>query len=242
MRRRSPPIPRPWPKNLRMAGFGMVRGWLPIDSSDSIRRSPASKLRSTTTPQHRDAHLALAFTLTRLQRYPEALTCLSQPLRERWADPRLYACHAHILRRQGDAAAALSQIRHAVRLDPENPRSWFQQGMTLAHLCRYEEAHHALTEALKRQIYFVQGWLVLGLTLRQLHQYEEAIEAFNKALSIEPDQALAFFQQACCYAALDRQDWAIEHLRRAIKLNPQKYLPRCQQDELLKTISPAVLG
>jgi tetratricopeptide (TPR) repeat protein len=89
--------------------------------------------------------------------------------------------------------------------------------MALARLCRYEEAHHALTEALKRQIYFVQGWLVLGLTLRQLHQYEEAIEAFNKALAIEPDQALAFFQQACCYAALDRQDWAIEHLRRAIQ-------------------------
>ncbi|NJN22661.1 MAG: tetratricopeptide repeat protein [Leptolyngbya sp. RL_3_1] len=187
-------------------------------------------------PHHREAQLALGYALTKAGQHAKALECLATPLAEGWADARLYACSAYLLRHQGKPTEALQQLYQAVRLDPENAQIWFQKGLTLANLSRYEEAQTAISESLKRQAYSANGWLAMGLTLRHLSDYDSAVEAFNKALSITPDQPLAFFQQACCYAALDRPDWAIEHLRRAIALDAAKYIPRVSQEPALQAL------
>lgn len=79
---------------------------------------------------------------------------------------------ARVLRSPGDQAI----------LEPDNPEAWYNKGMALYRLERYEEAVSSYEEALRLRPDDPEAWYNKGIALSDLERVDEAIQALCIAL------------------------------------------------------------
>lgn len=82
---------------------------------------------------------------------------------------------------------ALSHMKDAIDLEPDNANAMFNAGDLLYKLGAYNEAADAYQAALRLDPKNANGWFVLGNALFRLRVFEGAKVAFQQALQVRPD-------------------------------------------------------
>jgi tetratricopeptide (TPR) repeat protein len=72
-------------------------------------------------------------------------------------------------------------------------KEWFDKGLELYWIGKYEESVKAFDEALKIEPNNYDTWMQKGWALHELGKYKDALEAFNQSLKIMPDYAYATY-------------------------------------------------
>ncbi len=72
-------------------------------------------------------------------------------------------------------------------------KEWFDEGLELYWIGKYEESVKALDEALKIEPNNYEIWMQKGWALHGLGKYKDALEAFNQSLKIMPNYAYATY-------------------------------------------------
>ncbi|HFB54411.1 MAG TPA: tetratricopeptide repeat protein, partial [Hellea balneolensis] len=83
---------------------------------------------------------------------------------------------------------------------------------------RYEEAHKACLELIRKDVYDAHPYYLLGLIAFEHKNYKKALELFTKATEYDPQQAVHFAHLAQTYSILGRQNEAKSTCDKAAKL------------------------
>ncbi|WP_414585415.1 tetratricopeptide repeat protein [Scytonema sp. PCC 10023] len=97
---------------------------------------------------------------------------------------------------------------------------WFNQGIDLANLGKFEEAIASFDEALKIKPAQPEAWYERGTALASLERFEEAISYLDKSIEINPNHELAWRNKANALEKLGRYEEALQSYERALKVNP----------------------
>lgn len=103
--------------------------------------------------------------------------------------------------------------------DPQDAGAWFNKGVSLAALGRYEEAIACYDQALAIDPLDGAAWFNKGVNLAALDRREEAVECFDQAVRIDPRDETAWCAKGVNLAALDRREEAIACWDRALQIN-----------------------
>jgi len=84
----------------------------------------------------------------------------------------------------------LSPVR-TMRRSANNANSWYNKGIILFKMCRYQDALNSFAQAADIDPEFTEAWFNKGMVLMCSGKYLEAIRAFNKLLKIHPHDVRA---------------------------------------------------
>lgn len=113
----------------------------------------------------------------------------------------LFEC-ALLLDTGNDPEAALPFYGQALKFDPKLAKAWYNRGVVLYELGRYEEAIADYKQAIAIQPDKFEAWHARGLALRKLGQYQEAIANYDHAIALQPDFHKAYYDRGLSLWAL----------------------------------------
>jgi len=90
------------------------------------------------------------------------------------------------LAESGHYDEALDLVNKGIKLDGNNANVWYNKGIILFKMCRYQDALNAFAQAADIYPEFTEAWYNKGMALMNLQKYHEAIRAFDKVLKIHP--------------------------------------------------------
>ncbi|MBP0019598.1 MAG: tetratricopeptide repeat protein [Cyanobacteria bacterium SBLK] len=99
-------------------------------------------------------------------------------------------------------------------------QEWFDRGIQLGNLGRFEEALTCFDQALQFQPDKYEAWLSQGFALFNLGRFEEALTCFDQALQFQPDYHEAWVNRGNALFNLGRLEEAIASYDRALQFQP----------------------
>jgi tetratricopeptide (TPR) repeat protein len=102
----------------------------------------------------------------------------------------------------------------------DDATAWFNRGLALGDLSRYDEALESFDRAIQLQPDDARAWNNRGWPLDELGRYEEALESFDKAVQFKSDLAEAWKNRGLELGKLGRHEEALESYDKAIQLQP----------------------
>jgi Flp pilus assembly protein TadD len=126
----------------------------------------------------------------------------------------------------GQLEEAVSKLREAVRLDPENAVARYNYGVALIETNKLEPAIAELEAALRLKPDQADAYYYLGRAWLARGRPAEAVQHLQTALGLNPRDARAYNVQAVALAAMRRMQEAIEQIRRALEIEPGNALFR----------------
>ncbi|NET73098.1 MAG: tetratricopeptide repeat protein, partial [Sphaerospermopsis sp. SIO1G2] len=123
--------------------------------------------------------------------------------------------------KSGDLLGALNLYGQATRLQPDAYNYWFNQGLTLLHLQRFDEAIAAYDQALKLKPNFAKGWYNRGAVLGELGDLDGAIASFDQAITLKPNYQEAWSSRGLALLKLGLVWEAISSYEQALSLQPE---------------------
>lgn len=130
----------------------------------------------------------------------------------------LHLSLARLYRRVGQPTEAAAVYEKIIRLEPENPRGFFQLGKTRLEESRWEDALASFQDALRLKPNMAEAHLGLGKAYEKMDQWDKAQEAYEEALRLEPDRALAHLGLGRTYRHQGLLEEAIASYLEAIRL------------------------
>jgi protein O-GlcNAc transferase len=124
------------------------------------------------------------------------------------------------LRKQGQAEAALEELRLALADSPLLAELHHQRGNVLKSLGRFAEAAEALRTALRIEPANSVVLLNLGVALLELEAFEESADCLARAVAIEPNRAEAHNILGHALLSMGRCTSAISAFETAVRLRP----------------------
>jgi len=106
-------------------------------------------------------------------------------------------------------------------VEAKTAAEWYNEGVDLGQLGKYEEAIKAYDEALKINPQLVEAWNNKGAALSDIGRNDDAIKAIDQALKINPQYAGAWYNKGGALYDLGRNQEAIKAYDQALKINPQ---------------------
>jgi tetratricopeptide (TPR) repeat protein len=97
---------------------------------------------------------------------------------------------------------------------------WFNKGIALNDLGKYDDAMQAFDKAIELDPKFALPWNNKGLILDNQGKLDEAIKAYDEATSLDPNFALAWNNKGNVLKAQGKYDEAIEAYGEAIRSDP----------------------
>lgn len=154
--------------------------------NDNFPKAKAAAIRALEIDESlAEAHAALAFTnlcyewdwFGAEQRFRRAIELNSNygPAHQ-W--------YSNLLASQGRFAEAISEIRHALEINPLSMMDRSMAAWTYYHARQYERAEQELRGALEIDRNFSNCYLMLGFVYERLGRYEESITSLHKALEL----------------------------------------------------------
>ena len=125
-----------------------------------------------------------------------------------------------LFRSNGDNFQALDCYERSLKVNPNNHKSWNDQGNALQNLERYEEAIASFDRAIEINPDFHFAWLLKGDALRDLERYEEAITSYDCAIEINSGDDYAWLFRGRALRQLEQYEEAIASFDRAIEISP----------------------
>jgi len=156
--------------------------------------------------------------LVREERYPEALSCCGQALKEdsRNVQALLYQgyLHATFFR---DYDQALASYDRALEIDPRDARVWRLKGKVYYNQDRFKEAISCYNQALKCNPHDADAWKDKGDAVNCLGGRKKALTYYLRAIDEDPGKASCWFIAGLTYEELDRIGHARECFRKAVE-------------------------
>jgi len=125
------------------------------------------------------------------------------------------------LARKGDYAAALTEWRKAVELDPEDGKARYHLAFALDKQGELDEAIAQYQKAVEFDPNNAAAYSNLAVALTRAGKLADGIEAYGKSLAIDPKNALAEGNLAAALIQAGRTDEAVDHVNKALQLDPE---------------------
>ncbi|MBD2183144.1 tetratricopeptide repeat protein [Aerosakkonema funiforme] len=119
-----------------------------------------------------------------------------------------------------DILGAIISYDKAISIYPNYHDAWFNRGVALKDLGRYEEAILSYDRALDIQPNSDETWMNRGAALRSLGCLEDAIVSYEQALQLNPDKYQAWYNRGIALLNLGRIEEAIFSYDRALEIKP----------------------
>lgn len=166
------------------------------------------------------AWLNLADTLTKAQRYDEAMATYRHALTLRPNDPYGLNDLGNLLVLTGRPKESLPHFEQAITVKPEFPDALSNWGNALRSLGRSAEAIAKYRQALALKSDHQGALNNLGAELAQTGKPAEAIPLFERVLTLAPANTAAIDNLAGALREVGRVDDALAHHAQVLKLNP----------------------
>lgn len=122
---------------------------------------------------------------------------------------------------KGEYSKALSYLKQALNMNPNDHWTHFFSGYCLFMLDKYREAIEAYKRAIRTKTGFAEAYCNMGLVFNELGNHSEAMNAFKQALIIKPDSADALFCLGYTLNEIDRNQEALNTYHKALKIKPE---------------------
>ena len=201
------------------AGLGNVY----VDQGKFAQAVDAYQKAIKVKSDYNGAYLPLAFSLARLNRYPEAIEVYKETLK-RDPGPEVYNNLSFAYNHSGQFQEAVDASLEAIKLlgdTGEAYKSGFQErneirsyayknlGNAYNGLKRYDEAATALKKSSEIEPTNAAAHFNLGLTLYNAGRYSEAIESYKEVIKLRPNLAQAYFNLGLTYFAINDKTQAM---------------------------------
>jgi len=94
---------------------------------------------------------------------------------------------AHELAESGEYEKALELVNKDIKTDANNANAWYNKGILLFKMCRYQDARNSFAQAADIDPEFAEALCNKGVALMSLGKYLEAIHAFDKVIALNPN-------------------------------------------------------
>lgn len=124
-------------------------------------------------------------------------------------NPNLYQAHyllGNVLSRTGDPDGAITEYRLAIKLAPEQPRTYYQLALVLRTKQDDAGEQHALEQALAIDDRYTPAHCEMGKILLEDHRPADAVSHLLAAIQYNPRYEEAYFLLARAYGVLGQQD------------------------------------
>ena len=125
----------------------------------------------------------------------------------------------------------------AIEIDLNNVAAWYNKGLVLDCLNRYNEAIQCYDRVIKIDPNYANAWITKGLALGALDRYDEAIKYYEKAIEIEPYSAGAWNWKGDALRCLNRYDEAIRCYEKAIEIEPDYAIAWRSKGDVLRSLN-----
>lgn len=122
---------------------------------------------------------------------------------------------------QNEPEKARELYKHAVEINPDNPKAKLAMGLSLSKSHRPEEAEKYYREAIAADPTNPQAYNNLGLWYEKQGKSEEAEALFLKAVEVKPTAFQAYNNLGMLYGNRRDHEKALRMLEKALELNPQ---------------------
>jgi tetratricopeptide (TPR) repeat protein len=156
----------------------------------------------------------------RHQKILEIQAWLEEPSQTLEDKARLLTAQGKLFFASGSHESAFKNFNQALRLQPNEPDTWFFRGFALGGLGRHEEAIESYDQALQLQPNEYETWYFRGRALFVLNRYEEAIASFDQTLQLQPDDHHAWYFRGRALGNLDLYEEAIASFNQSLQLQP----------------------
>jgi tetratricopeptide (TPR) repeat protein len=201
-------------------GFVLAHEGRPQEAMPRLRK--ALELQ----PQSAEAKFQLANVLKALSRTSEANAELGEFRQEkqRSVEENMAAAagnDANQLLAKGDSKGAAERYRDALKLDPNNAKTWFNLSLALDDLHEFAQERNALEKAIALDASLKMAHNQLGLLDAADGKTADAEKHFLKAMELDPQFAAAQSNLGVLYGRLGRAREAEDLLRKATENDPR---------------------
>lgn len=161
-----------------------------------------------------------AVLLYQLQKFDEAIVAVGKALQRDPNSLDALGLQAALLQTTGRSAEALAPLSKVVARQPGNAEAWYNRGVVLIDLNRWQEAIESFDRALSLQ-QTPMAWTNRGSALQRLDRLEEALESTERALTLAPGFAVALYNRGVVLRRLKRNDDAIAAFDATLAAAPQ---------------------
>ncbi len=115
----------------------------------------------------------------------------------------------------------IRKFKKHVKLKPEDYSLYYNMGITLYEMGRYQEAVEAYRNALEIKPDELEIKCHFAAALVELKKYGEAADAYKSVLRNKAEDSEIYYNLSMVYAYLKKKDIALDNLKRAIELNSE---------------------
>ncbi len=137
-----------------------------------------------------------------------------------WGDAERMAIDAFELYEDGEMAQAFAQLRQAIEINPQNSSWYFNAGLTLDAMERYDDAIIAYEEAQALSPDDPEILNSLAVDYTRLGQYDLAITIFERIEEIDPAFEPCYCNRIITYTEMDLHEQAEQMFYIAQQINP----------------------
>lgn len=131
-----------------------------------------------------------------------------------------YLALARVFEKRGNEDRAVDEIRRALQLDPDDPRTLLSQAQIYARFNRWNEAEQTYGRLKKERPNYWPVYNELGYVLNAQGKYQEAVEAFRAATVAAPGSALAFSNLGALFLKFGDFEKARASFEKSLELKP----------------------
>ncbi|MGB8356250.1 MAG: tetratricopeptide repeat protein [Chthoniobacteraceae bacterium] len=115
---------------------------------------------------------------------------------------------------------AIEHYKTALQIQPSDPKTWNNLGISLLATGCLDEAIHACQEALRLNPNFEDARNNLAVALNQAGRSDEAIKQFSEAVQLDPGNANTHYNLGNLYMNIGSIDEALAQFTEALRLQP----------------------
>lgn len=129
-----------------------------------------------------------------------------------------YRGYAYLQKRNYDLAIA--DFNHAIKLQPNEPRAFYDRGVAYSAQGNYDQAIADDTQIIKLDPKSADAYYNRGLDYLNKGDALSALADYNKAISLNPDHKYAYFARGFLYKREGDYELAIRDYNKTIELEP----------------------
>jgi len=135
-------------------------------------------------------------------------------------DARTASLRAHYFYNRGKYEQALDSLNWAIEIEPDDPSTFNNRGLTYRLLKKYDESLTDLNHSLELGPDDPNTLLNRGNTYGDLREYDKSLADLNHSLELRPDDPDTLVARGVTYSKLKRYDEALTDFNRSLEIKP----------------------
>ena len=173
-------------------------------------------------PEWRTASLVARATSYRsLKQFDQALTDLTEALKENPSHAYALLLRAYVHDEKGESELAFADYQKLLQLDPNSGPGWYYSALYQEHMQKdYAAARKSFREAFRCDPTDIKAYIGSAYCSYRLGDRDGAIAGYDAAVGINPNDAYPYAERAKYWVWSGDDDRALADLNRAVELDP----------------------